>query len=196
RMHPERPDAHILWGRALAQNDQLAESIPHYEEARQLGSRDPRLFAELASAYDVAKKYPEAAAVYRDYLIDHPTDVVMRDELALTLLLLGQVEAAVAELERAVQVAPDNLQVQQDLGYAYLSAGAYEKARDTLRAVLGRDNTRPDAARLLAQAEVGLGHVPEAMHVLDVLLAAYPRDRAAASLREKLAHGEVKPPER
>lgn len=190
-MDPNRPQAYVVWGRAMAQADQLAEAATHYEEARALGSRDPSLFAELASVYDVGKKYPEALAVYRDYLTDHPNDVAMRDELALTLLLVEKPDEAVQELKTALQTQPQSLQLQQDLGYAQLHAGQFAACRDTLERVVQADPHRSDAARFLAQAYIGLNEKKHAKEILTKLVAAYPRDRAANAL---LQHLQAPPP--
>ena len=169
RLDPNRPEAYVIWGRALAQMDALTESSQRYEKARSLGSRDPTLFAELGSVYDVSKRYPEAAQIYRDYLSDHPRDDVIRGELALTLLLLQQSDAAVVQLQEAHRLRPERLQYSQDLGYALICAKRFGEARDILTPVVERVPSSRDAWRLLAQAYVGLGEKKRAEGILQKL---------------------------
>lgn len=186
RLDPKRPEAFIVWGRALAQADQLEASAARYEEARHLGSRDPALFAELASTYDVSKKYAEAVAVYRDFLTDHPKDAGMRDELAVTLLLLDRPDEAVEVLEPAVQAQPDSAQLRQDVGYAYLRANRPQDALLPLQWVVKHDPQRLEATRYLAQALAATGSTEQARQLLDQLLGRAPRDRGARSTRARL----------
>lgn len=149
---PERPAAYLVWARALALTNQLDDAAAKYEEARRRGERGRDLHAELASVYDVAGRYGEAIAVYRDYLSAHPDDAELHQELGLTLLLARQPSEAVAALRRAIELAPRNLQVRQDLGYALLQAGDAKAAAIELRAVVAADGARSEAWRFLAQA--------------------------------------------
>lgn len=186
RMDAKRPEAFIVWGRALAQADQLEAAIARYEEARRLGSRDPALFAELASAYDVSKKYPDAIAVYRDFLTDHPKDAGMRDELGITLLLVDRPDEAVQVLEPALQAQPNSAQLRQDMGYAYLRANRPQDALAPLQWALQREPQRGEAARYLAQAYAATGDTDHAHQLLNQLLERSPRDRGARVLRARL----------
>lgn len=165
RLAPNRPEAYIIWGRALAQLDDLQGSSTQYERARSLGSREPALFAELGSVYDVAKRYTDAAAVYGDFLTDHPRDAAIRGELGLTLLLLQEPDKAIAELKEASRLRPQSLQLAQDLGYAQLSAKQFAAARDTLQNVTRRAPQSRDAWRFLAAAYRGLGDTAAAQKI-------------------------------
>lgn len=187
RLDPKRPEAYVLRGQALAQNDHVGESSLAFERARALGVRDAPVFMALASNYDVEHRYNEAVAVYLDYLTDHPHDAVMRDELGLTYLLLGEGGKAVAQLELAQRHAPQNPQIRQDLGYAHLTLEQYAKAETLLQQVCQSAEAPADARRLWAQALTGQHKYEQALGVVEALLEQYPLDRGAQTLRQKLA---------
>ncbi len=192
------PAAYILWARALAQEPAtLAQAAQHYEQARALGSRDPALFAELASAYDVLHQYGKAADVYTDYLREHPDDAPMRDELGITLLLAGNMDEAVTQLARAHASAPGDPQIMQDLGYAYIRAQRYEAARDLLVRLARMPYSKQTAgafeptrlalrANYLARAYIGTGQYTAAEEVLTTLLTTNPGEASVRLLRARL----------
>src|SRR5688572_19259157 len=97
-MKPDAAEPLVLLGHARFLQNRLDEAIASYEAARKKGSRDRRMFIQLASAYDVGGKYDEAIAAYRDFLSDHPGDTELRHELGLSLLLGGKYDDAVKEL--------------------------------------------------------------------------------------------------
>lgn len=181
-----RYEAFLIWGQALAQNDHLQQSCRKYEQARSLGCRDPYLFAQLASNYDVMQRYEDAVAVYQDYLQDHPRDAEMRDELALTYLLLKRNDAALAQLDYAHRLAPGNLQIQQDLGYALLQSEKFSEAETIFADLVQHDPTRLDAQRLWSQALIGLGKNTQALQILEQILQTHPHDKQSMALRHAL----------
>lgn len=186
RLDAERPEAYVVRGQALAQNDHVADSSIAFERARALGNRDAELFMALASNYDVEHRYIEAVAVYNDYLTDHPHDAAMRDELALTYLLLGDAAKAVAQLHLAQRYAPANRQIRQDLGYALLADKQFAAAEVELEQVCRAADASPEAKRLWAQALAGQHKYTAALSVVEALLKQSPLDKGAQSLRGQL----------
>lgn len=185
---PERPEAYIVWGRALASQDNSREAVEKYERARALGSRDRELFVELSSLYDVLRSYAKAIAVYRDWLDKTPDDAEMHHELGLTCMLAEHFDEAVVSLHRAVVLQPDDLQMRQDLGYALLRRREWLAAESELERVVQNDPKRPEALRLLAQTRAGLGRLSEALPLLDRALALDPKDARTVRVRARLRH--------
>lgn len=181
-----RYEAFLIWGQALAQNDHLQQSSQKYEQARALGCRDPDLFAQLASNYDVMQRYDDAVAIYLDYLQDHPRDAEIRDELALTYLLLKQNDAALTQLHRAHSLAPANLQIVQDLGYAFLQSQQFAEAERILADLVRSDPQRLEAQRLWSQALIGLSQDAQAIDILEQILNAHPHDKQSLALLRAL----------
>ena len=136
---PNRGEAFYVWGHSLAQQQQLEVAAEKYERARALGLKERALFAELASVYDVAKRYEDALGVYRAYLAIAPQDAGMLMEMGLTLLLLDRTAEAVTALEQAAALLPQEAQLQQDLGYALLRAGRPGDAARVLEKLLQQE---------------------------------------------------------
>jgi tetratricopeptide (TPR) repeat protein len=66
-------------------------------------------FAGLAEEYRRAGRHEEAVAVCRVGLTRHPAYVSARVTLGRALLALGEMDAAEAELQKVLTVAPENL---------------------------------------------------------------------------------------
>lgn len=66
-------------------------------------------FAALAEEYRRAGQYDEAVAVCRTGLTRHPAYLSARVTLGRALLELNQLDAAQAELEAVLKIAPENL---------------------------------------------------------------------------------------
>lgn len=183
---PQRPEAHQLLGRALALQQQLAASARHYEAARARGADNRRLVVELGSVYDVTKAYSKAISLYREWLGKTPDDTPIRHQLGLTLLLTGNTETALAELERSHRDAPQKLQFAQDLAYAYLAAGQPAAAEKTAAAVIEAAPERTDAVRFLAKARIAQGELEQALEALNAALARIEDAADVRALRARL----------
>jgi tetratricopeptide (TPR) repeat protein len=96
---------------------------------------EPQREAEIAQAGAAALRRAQAAERARN---------------GLGLNRAGRLPEAVAELEAAAGLDPDNAKIRSDLGFVYLYAGRTEDAVRQQRAALDRDP-------LLAQAHYGLG---------------------------------------
>jgi tetratricopeptide (TPR) repeat protein len=88
------------------------------EELRRRVVRDPAsiAFAALAEEYRRAERFREAIETCRAGLRRHPVYLSARVTLGRALLEVGDYEGARQELERVLQVAPDNLAALQALG--------------------------------------------------------------------------------
>jgi tetratricopeptide (TPR) repeat protein len=184
--NPERPEAYLVVGLAHAQTGKLDESAAQYEMARERGSTERRLFAELASVYDVAQRYDDAVRVYRERLAMAPDDAEMRQELGLTLLLLKQFDAAVTELRTVAKADPDNTQACLDLGYALLRAGRPREAAALFEQAIRTQPSRHDVELLLARARAACGEADAAIAILDNVIAARPGEAAPLRMRARM----------
>lgn len=73
-------------------------------------------FAALAEEYRRAGQYEEAVAVCRTGLTRHPAYLSARVTLGRALLELNDLDAAQAELEAVLKIAPENLAATRALG--------------------------------------------------------------------------------
>jgi Flp pilus assembly protein TadD len=168
-------------------------SAAAYETARGMGSRDRRLFAELASVYDVGQRYDQAIAVYQDWLKTTPDDAEMQHQLGLTLVLQNRAKDGVVYLEKAYQLAPNEPELRLDLGFGLLQAGQLDSAATHLEALLkaAASDERVAAVRhfalqFLAQVRAGQGRTKEALVLLDQAIDAGRTDPNPVRLRAQL----------
>jgi Flp pilus assembly protein TadD len=90
-----------------------------------------------------------AADYYREAVRAAPRAVEPREQLGLMLVLAGDVEGAVAELEAAATVDPSDATVRLNLAAAYASLGRDAEARIQAQEALRLDPDYSKAADLL-----------------------------------------------
>ncbi len=146
---PERPDAYAVLGYVAATENQLSQSTELYETALRLGSRNRRDYAELASIYDVMKRYTDACRIYEMWIKQQPTDHDMLHELGLTQLLLRRFADAKLSLEAAYRAQSNNNEYARDLAYALLQNKENSAARELLEQLTAKDENDLGAWRML-----------------------------------------------
>jgi tetratricopeptide (TPR) repeat protein len=118
--HPRDTEALRNLGVALEKTGRSTEAIA---ALRQALSIDP---ADAAAARDAAivefnhENYPGTVAFARQALQTNPSDAVAHDLLGLSLGFQSHFDEAVPEFERAVKLAPTNLEFRQHLAAAQL----------------------------------------------------------------------------
>lgn len=167
---PTRGRLHALAGQLLVFHDRDEDAVERFTRA--LGE-DPELDAardRLANAL-MRLGRPEEALQHLSVLVDHrPEAVHLRLKRAAAAMALERFEAARADLERVVRVAPDHAEAHHRMGAVLERLGqpreaAYHYAR------AGRLNTSPrraaratyEAARLWA----GLGEADRALEAFE-----------------------------
>lgn len=167
KIKPDAPEPYALWGRSLAVAGDLVEAAKRYEMALDHGDTRPQTFMELASVYDVSKRYDKALAVYQRYLKITPEDTDARHEMAITLLLLQRFDEAIAEIEHCLKERPGDSQLLTDHGFAYLNKGEPARAEKSLREAVDKAPKNHPAMTFLAQALAAQGRPKEALAYLD-----------------------------
>ncbi len=93
------------------------------------------------------------------------------------LLLGGDVDGAMASLEAAEKLIPNDPQIEARLGQALLAKGRYEEALTHLRAAVAAEVTSPDVQRSLALALAMNDRYAESQRLLDEIVADESGDR-------------------
>jgi tetratricopeptide (TPR) repeat protein len=142
-------------------------------------SRDPnvrkqRYFAN-GKRYFEESKYREAAFQFSNALHIDSNFAEAHYQLALCALKLGSAQDAYAELSLAVQLEPDNLQAQLDLGNLLLAARDFPHAKERADLVLSTDPNNVSAHILKANTEDGLGNLGQALMEMNTAVQIDPR---------------------
>ncbi|MCZ6598368.1 MAG: tetratricopeptide repeat protein [Planctomycetota bacterium] len=119
--------------------------------------------------------------------------VRLRDDVAAFHLLLGRVHraltdetAALAELEIAHALAPDDAPTAAELARAYADAGRHAEAIPLLEAARAKDPRNAALAKGLGLSYLELGRLEEARECLELVRALAPNDREVGQALERI----------
>lgn len=133
-----------LLGKGLQALGDHTAALEALERAFEIEPTDPDIGREVAVAAVAVGRYDRAVAGYRAVHGAYPHDVGIRINLALALLLAGDSDGALAEIEATQRAAPDNSMVDTVLQHVRaVSEGrvARPTSMDELRSAL----TSPEA---------------------------------------------------
>ncbi len=143
RLQPDLPEAHLAmgyvhyWG-----NYDLSRGLEEFETAQQLLPNHVEIMEARGFVHRRLGDWPEVYAIFEEATALDPYDADLFQNIGgLTFFRTGRHEAAVRALTRAVELAPDQLLWQVQLGRAYLLG---EGQLDSLRATVARLPTDED----------------------------------------------------
>jgi Flp pilus assembly protein TadD len=132
-------------GRCHIQMGNGTAAVPFFEQALAL-QPSPGAYAALGVAYDLAGRFPEAQATYRNGLKIDPQHKSLRNNMGLSLLLSGNPDGAIAVLQSVVNDPTATPQHRSNLALAYGVLGKENAARRMLE----KDLKPADVSRNLA----------------------------------------------
>jgi tetratricopeptide (TPR) repeat protein len=171
------------YARALAANGQLDPALVEMKAASAVDPRDAKLQDDLGSLYARQQQWAEAQSHFAAAASIAPTLAVAHLHLGLALQAQGD-PAALHELARAAQLAPQNNSVAFEYSKALAAAGEDAKAVEVLHGILARDHVPADpllidASYALALALQRTGGMTESIVLLRKVLAAQPENAGA-----------------
>jgi Flp pilus assembly protein TadD len=176
---PDQKDApHVafMFGVSLYFSGDVKGATAALQEAEQLGYRDIKLHIVLATIFDSAQTTKEAEVEWRAALTFAPESSAALDGLSNDLILDGDFNGVIAELENPRLLGQRTPQQSFNLAAAYAGTAKLDEAVNVLRDGL---NTSPDSlplANRLASLLVQINRPDEALTVLDLALAQHPDD--------------------
>jgi tetratricopeptide (TPR) repeat protein len=93
----------------------------------------------LAHSYRQTARYPEAILLYRELLLETPTDLDLVKPLIFCMEQSGNRETVILLLEKAIRLFKEDVWLPLRLGTLYMAEGRLEKAAETFRGVIGLD---------------------------------------------------------
>ena len=160
---------------ALAQAQEILRAVPGHPQAVLIEGQALRLQGDL----------PSARAVLVRLAVEQPRSAMTAFELALVHGGLGEIEPAVAALQRAVTLKPDFLPAWHALSGALREAGREREAR--VADVRGVEASTRDPVLVKAALAMHDKDFATAETLLDERIARIPRDAAALRLRGEVA---------
>jgi tetratricopeptide (TPR) repeat protein len=134
-LDPKMAQAWYHLGVALALTKQTAPAVNALQQAVSLapGHADYRdrlalAWATLGDAHQQQHRYKEARDAYRQSLKLNPNNDLARNSFGNALVRSGDPAAGLKEFRRILAHDPKNLQVQVNVGFAYIAAGDFKAA--------------------------------------------------------------------
>ena len=163
---PAVPELTTLLGRAVFARPDADGAIAKADAALAADSRNVELILAAARARDVALQFHAAIEVYTRGLAIAPTDVRLLRFRGHRYISIRRFDLAVADLQKAVALAPSSFDVTYHLGLAHYLRGEFDDAARVYRSCL---DANADRAPL-----------PQAWRSCTTTLAT-PNDRVAVS---------------
>jgi len=122
-----------------------------------LSPEQPYVLNYLAYTWaDMGLNLERARTMLDSAVAQRPQDGNIADSLGWVLFRMGDLPAAIRELERAVELEPRNATINDHLGDVYWAAGREREARFQWKRALTMDPEPAEAARLQVKIETGL----------------------------------------
>ena len=135
-----------------------------------------------AAALQQAGDLEGAAAEYRKFLAQHPSNVEAQSNLGVVLAHLGRYQEAITAYRQALERAPGNAAIRVNLGLALYKTVQLVEAAEEFDRVLAVQPANLQARYLSADCRLQLGRPAEAVTLLEPLARTRPDDAALAYL--------------
>lgn len=145
------------------------------------------LTAFCAATIVQVQRWRDSESMLRYALAIEPNNPKLRETLGAIHLERGQVDAAIAEFARAVEVVPDSPGLVLRLADALMAAGRFPEAERTLQHLLALKPDSPVANVRMARNEAALGKRAEARERLRKVLSADPANAEARALLNQIS---------
>jgi tetratricopeptide (TPR) repeat protein len=163
---PDSSIGHFYLGKLHQELHEFDKALASYREAMARNWSDALAF-EVADLYEVLGRYQEAIAIYREILSRDETSERGRGGLAGIYLQLGDLDQAMAELQKLRNYASDIHKVDFAIGRLLIQQERYDEAVQQFSRLLA-DEPAHDAARyLLALIHYERKNFPAAEELID-----------------------------
>ncbi|HEV2912988.1 MAG TPA: tetratricopeptide repeat protein [Pyrinomonadaceae bacterium] len=167
----DRPQLHIIFGRAYRETEFLPESIEEFKKAIALDPHFPRAHYYLGLTYllkDGVSRIKEAAEEFKIELKSNPEEFFANYYLGIVYIIERDWNLSINFLQKASRLQPDNPDPYFHLGQAYQSVEKHEQAVEVLRKSIAlnpflghNDNQVTTAHYRLGQSLIKLGRTAE-----------------------------------
>ena len=183
---PGWPEAHFLLGSAFAMVGDRNGARMELARALELDARMIKARGMLAQVHAELGEHEYAVEQGRVYLRTNPSDVPMRVLVAQSLVRLGKIDDAAAELD----LVPDENRTPEALyaiGRVQMARGDREGARKNLLKVNEMQPNEPEILRSLVALDLRTDKADEAIARIDDAIEADPGNARLLQLRAEIA---------
>jgi tetratricopeptide (TPR) repeat protein len=151
RLEPENVYYQSFYGDLLAMSGQFERAAEVHEQIIALKPNDPEAYFQLAYSRQQAGQLDEALLAYNDIEQRFGADYSIAFEKHRILLVQGNWEAAARELEKVIELQPDDPQYYGMLARLYETAQQPEKALEVYERLLTQQGENPLMALQVAE---------------------------------------------
>lgn len=144
----------------------MAEDTIGYERWLESEPRSEGLHNSVASLYLKLNRPTDAVRHFRAVAELTPGSAPAHFNLGTALTIAGDLDAAVAEYEKALSIRPDYAQAHNNMGSVLVQRGQFAEASSHLDLALRSDPSNPEAHYNASMASIGLGKPAEAVRHL------------------------------
>jgi putative PEP-CTERM system TPR-repeat lipoprotein len=138
------------------------------------GKGDAETYDLLGRAYTATNRPTDAVAAFQKAQAMAPNDVGLQTRLASARMGMGDVDAAMGDLEHTLQLVPKAPAVGEALFFASLASGDMDKAADALAKVKEMQGETEVTGNLEGLLHLARTELPEAKTTFEALIKKYP----------------------
>ena len=172
-LNPEMPEAWRSLADHLAAMGDDAGADAARARSLKTSTRDPRLLAAGAALCE--NRIPDAEALLRRHLHEHPTDVAAIRMFAEVAARIGRYQDAESLLTRCLELAPGFHGARHNYTVALIRQGKHEAALPQIESLLTHEPRNPNYRTLQAAVLAGIGEYARAIAVYEAVLKEYPK---------------------
>jgi tetratricopeptide (TPR) repeat protein len=135
-LQPKEIEPHLAAGHIFEEENKFADSEQEYKQALAIDSRSSDAVIGLANIYMRGRRFPEAEDYLRKLLADHAESAPVHIQLGRVLAAEDKNDAAIAELQTGVKLAPGEETAQRELAELYASTKNNDQAEAVYRELL------------------------------------------------------------
>jgi predicted CXXCH cytochrome family protein len=181
-----RPEALVTLATFEMAEQDFSKGIRLYEQALRIEPLAVTARANLADARRRLGEESRAEELLREGLALDNTSAVLHHALGLSLVRGGRADEALAELQQAVELAPDNPRFAYVLGIALHSMGREQEALQVMRTARKQFDGDFDIALGLANMLRDSGDQDGALDIAYILARRHPEDQNIIALLRSL----------
>src|ERR1700745_51194 len=141
-------------------------------------SRDPNVrkqkYFESGQRFFEKNKFREAAIQYSNAILVDPRFADAHYHLALTYLRLGEVNRGYQELQRTIEIQPDNYPARVDIANMLIAAKFLKEAQEQLDILTAKQPNNPDVHVAIANFKARQENLPGALQEMQKAIALDP----------------------
>lgn len=148
---PREAEPHLCIGEVLEREDQFAEAEGEYKQALALDSRSSDALTGLANIYMKGRRFPEAEEYLHKLLVEEPNSAAVHIQLGRVLAAEAKTDAAIAQLQAGLKLAPGDDHTEMEVAGLYGKAGKNDLAEASYRALLAAHPNDAELHRRLGE---------------------------------------------